>query len=94
MKPMHRNTALRISGFMMPNRSAKTSHRDPAEGGANHRRHIGDGGPTPTDPKFSFDRRQHDDRRPQADAADRADRQGREEPYPRVAAVGKSQGLR
>ena len=65
------------------------SHQHAADGKAHHGRGIGKRGPAPPDAELGLDGRQDDDRRPQADAADGAERQRGPQPPPGMAAVGR-----
>jgi len=58
-----------------------------SEGKSDHGRRIGQRGAAAVDTEFGFDCRQGDDDRPQADAAEGADRQRYHKPPPRVATV-------
>ena len=65
------------------------AHQHAAEREAEHGRGIGQRGVAAIDAELGLDHRQDDDRRPHADAADRAERHRGGEPPPGIAAVGQ-----
>jgi len=69
-------------------------HQHAAGREADHGRGERKRGAAPADGEFGLDRRQDDDGRPQADAADRAQRERRRQPPPGIAAVGSPRPLR
>ena len=70
------------------------SHQHAADGKAHHGRGIGHRRAAAPDAELGLDGRQHDDRRPQADAADGAERQRGRQPPPGMAAIGRELRLR
>ena len=64
------------------------AHGKAAEAEAEHRQRIGQRGLAAGDAEFGLHRRQHDDDRPHADAADRAGEKRQREPNPGIGRVG------
>ena len=63
------------------------SHAHSAQGEADHRRRVGDGGAATVEAELGLDHRQGHDGRPQADAADGRDGERHREPAPSIGAV-------
>jgi hypothetical protein len=70
----------------------QTAHQHAAGGEADHGGGVGQRGVAAADPELGLDRRQRDHHRPQADAADRAERERGGQPQPGLAAVEQRRG--
>ena len=70
----------------------QAAHEDPADREAQHRRGVGEGRAPARDAELGLHRRQHDDDGPEADSADRAERQRRGETPPRVGGLHQHLG--
>ena len=86
-KPMPSMMAPKTSGTQDAEAVGQPAHQHAADGEAHHGRGVGQRRAAAADAELGLDRRQHDDRRPQPDAADGADGERRRQPPPGIAAV-------